>query len=30
MLDLDFGKYGGFIWAADGITAFVFLVMTFA
>ena len=27
MLDLDAGKYAGFIWPAYGITALVFLVL---
>jgi heme exporter protein CcmD len=27
MLDLDFGKYGPYIWGAYGITALVFAVM---
>jgi heme exporter protein CcmD len=27
MLDLDFGKYGPFIWGAYGITGLVFALM---
>ena len=30
MLDLDFGKYEGFIWAAYGISALVFVLLTVA
>ena len=28
MLDLDFGKYGAFIWAAYGISALVLTALT--